>query len=72
MAEETTKHYSNGDITVQWEPHKCIHSTKCWKGLIEVFNPREKPWVKMDGASTEEIAHQVSQCPSGALSLKDH
>jgi hypothetical protein len=36
--------------------------------LIEVFNPRERPWVKMDGATTERIIEQVRKCPSGALS----
>jgi len=33
-----------------------------------VFNPNEKPWIKMDGASTERIIEQVKKCPSGALS----
>ena len=33
-----------------------------------MFNPKEKPWVKMDGASTSTIIEQVRKCPSGALS----
>ncbi len=36
--------------------------------MIEVFNPKERPWIKMDGATTEKIIEQVRQCPSGALS----
>lgn len=63
-----THKYSNGELTVVWKPNVCIHSTLCWKGLIEVFNPREKPWVKIDGAATERIIEQVRQCPSGPLS----
>jgi uncharacterized Fe-S cluster protein YjdI len=62
------KHYTNGEITVNWLPEKCIHSTKCWRGLAEVFNPRAKPWINMDGAATDKIAAQVDTCPSGALS----
>jgi uncharacterized Fe-S cluster protein YjdI len=63
-----THKYSNGEVTVVWKPDVCIHSTLCWKGLTEVFNPREKPWVKINGATTERIIEQVRQCPSGALS----
>ena len=67
MGKETFK-YTNNEVTVVWKPNTCIHSTLCWKGLIEVFNPKEKPWIKMDGATTEKIIEQVRKCPSGALS----
>lgn len=63
-----TKKYANGEVTVVWKPGLCIHSKKCWTGLPSVFDPREKPWVKMDGATTEAIIAQVDKCPSGALS----
>jgi len=63
-----TKEYTNGDITVVWKPDVCIHSTLCWKGLIEVFNPKKRPWVNMEGADTQTIIAQVEKCPSGALS----
>jgi uncharacterized Fe-S cluster protein YjdI len=62
-----THHYSNEEITVVWKPAVCIHSTLCWKGLLQVFDPRSKPWIRMEGASTERIIAQVKQCPSGAL-----
>ncbi|MCD6068231.1 MAG: hypothetical protein K0S33_3057 [Bacteroidetes bacterium] len=68
---ELTKKYSNGEVTIVWKPHVCIHSTLCWKGsngLLSVFNPAEKPWIKPEGASTERIVEQVKKCPSGALS----
>ena len=67
MSKETFK-YSNNEVTVVWKPNICIHSTLCWKGLIKVFNPKEKPWIKMNGATTEKIIEQVKKCPSGALS----
>lgn len=67
MPKETLK-YTNNEVTIVWKPKTCIHSTICWKGLIEVFNPRERPWIKMKGADTQRIIEQVRQCPSGALS----
>lgn len=68
---DLTKKYTNGEVTIVWQPALCIHSTICWKGatgLAEVFNPRERPWIKPEGSTTEKIVAQVEKCPSGALS----
>lgn len=65
------KNYTNGEVTIVWQPKMCIHSAKCWRGensLPEVFNPAEKPWIKPEGASTDKIIQQVNNCPSGAIS----
>lgn len=62
------KKYANDDITVVWKPDACIHSTLCWRGLLQVFNPRQRPWIDMQGADTDAIIAQVEKCPSGALS----
>lgn len=67
-APDITKTYTNGEITVVWKPGVCIHSKVCWTQLIAVFNPRERPWIKMDGADTQRISEQVDRCPSKALS----
>lgn len=64
------KEYTNGRITVQFELDKCIHSENCWRGLSAVFDPKQRPWVNMDGAGDDEIIKQVNKCPSGALSIK--
>lgn len=63
-----TKEYSNGEVTVVWEAEKCIHSAICTKGLPQVFQPKERPWVKIDAATTSALVSQVKACPSGALS----
>ncbi|WP_323788340.1 (4Fe-4S)-binding protein [Psychroserpens sp.] len=63
-----TKEYSNGEVTIVWKPDACIHSAICVKGLGDVFQPKEKPWIKIDAASTEALVKQVKACPSGALS----
>ena len=63
-----TKHYTNNEITVVWKPDVCSHSRICWTGLIEVFNPKKRPWIDINSADTQKIIDQVSKCPSGALS----
>ncbi|MAM27779.1 MAG: hypothetical protein CMC13_02055 [Flavobacteriaceae bacterium] len=65
---EKTKEYSNGEVTVLWKPGLCIHSAKCVHGLPSVFKPKEKPWVQVENAVTEEIIGTIKACPSGALS----
>ena len=62
------KEYTNGEITVVWQNRKCIHSTNCFKGLSQVFNPKNRPWVQVDAASSDEIMKTIDRCPSGALS----
>lgn len=63
-----TKHYSNGEVTVVWQPHMCIHSAICFKGLPHVFDPRKRPWVTPEHEKGEAIMVQIDKCPSGALS----
>jgi len=62
------KEYSNGEITVVWQPKMCIHSAVCFRGLKSVFDPLKRPWVNIQGANTEQIVAQIEKCPSGALS----
>ncbi|MEP6645773.1 MAG: (4Fe-4S)-binding protein [Saprospiraceae bacterium] len=64
------KEYTNGEITVIWQPGLCIHSAICFHSLPEVFKPRDRPWIQMDQSDTKSITDTVNACPSGALSLK--
>lgn len=66
------KEYSNGEVTVVWQSGKCIHSGNCVRNNPEVFQPREKPWIKIEGSSTEKIIDTVKKCPSGALSYYEN
>lgn len=68
---EITKKYSRDGVTVVWKPAMCIHSTICFDGLPQVFDPRKRPWVNMDGAEVRKIVEQVKACPSAALSIAE-
>ena len=63
------KEYTNGEVTVVWQSGKCIHSGNCVKNNPDVFQPKEKPWIKIDGSSTDKIIETVKKCPSGALTF---
>lgn len=68
--ENIIKEYTNGDITVVWQPGKCIHSGICARSLPAVFQPQERPWIKIGQAASDEIRATVAKCPSGALSIR--
>lgn len=70
MTENSDREYKNNDITVYWQPSKCIHATTCYKELIEVFNPRKRPWVNLEGATTERTIEIINKCPTDALTYK--
>ena len=59
--------YANDEVTVEWRPELCQHSTRCFTQLPQVFNPREKKWVNPSGAPAQQVDEQVQRCPSGAL-----
>ena len=59
--------YSNHDITVTYNPCKCINAERCAKELSNVFKQSVIPWIDLDGASSKKIMKQVKKCPSGAL-----
>jgi len=65
---DITKEYTNGEVTIVWKPKVCIHSEICYKGLPEVFDPNERPWIDAEGADTATIKNRIDKCPSGALS----
>jgi uncharacterized Fe-S cluster protein YjdI len=61
--------YESDELTVTFDPTVCTHSGRCVRGLAAVFDVKRKPWVKLDGASADEVVAQVGRCPSGALQV---
>ncbi|NOY96826.1 MAG: (4Fe-4S)-binding protein [Chlorobi bacterium] len=68
MEKEIRKEYTNGELTIVWQPNKCTHAAVCVQTLPKVYNPAAKPWITIGNATTEELKAQINKCPSGALS----
>lgn len=68
---ETIKKYQKDNLTIMWEPKKCIHSGVCVRTLPKVYDPKGTPWINTDNASVEALKRQIDACPSGALSYKE-
>lgn len=64
------KEYTNGEMTIIWQPALCIHSGICFKTLPKVYHPKDRPWITMENGKTEEMIAQIKSCPSGALSYR--
>jgi CDGSH-type Zn-finger protein/uncharacterized Fe-S cluster protein YjdI len=65
--EEDVHKYSGEEIEVSYDVNRCIHVRECVRGLPEVFDPDERPWIDPDDAPAEAVASVVTQCPTGAL-----
>ncbi len=72
MSDEMVKTYTNGEITIVWKPGMCSHSGMCVRTLPQVYNPKAKPWITIENATTEELKAQLAKCPSGALSYYEN
>lgn len=68
MTKKPVTNFTNGEVTIVWQPELCKHSGNCVRGLPSVFSPKEQPWIKPYAAKSSALIAQVGQCPSGALS----
>ena len=66
------KEYTNGEISVFWKRELCIHSANCLVGSPMVFNLRKRPWVDMNGGTSDEIIKTIDTCPTRALTYLIH
>lgn len=62
--------YCNGILSIIWQPELCKHAGICVKTLPAVYHPKERPWIRIENATTEELVAQIDKCPSGALSYR--
>lgn len=65
-----TKTYATDGLNIIWKPDLCQHAGVCVRTLPDVYRPKEKPWIRPENASVEELMAQIGRCPSGALSYE--
>ena len=64
------KEYKGSHIVVTWEPAYCIHTENCLRTAPEVFDRKQRPWIRVEAADAERIVQTVLKCPSGALHFR--
>ena len=47
-----THEYTNGEVTILWKPSLCAHAGVCVKMLPKVYNPKNRPWIVPENATS--------------------
>ncbi|MEL6202664.1 MAG: CDGSH iron-sulfur domain-containing protein [Pseudomonadota bacterium] len=55
------------DVTISYTPVLCTHAAECQARALDVFNPKQKPWIQPENGSLSAIMDVMAACPSGAL-----
>ena len=67
MASRRLQTYSTEQVTVTFDPTRCIHAAECVRAQPEVFDPSRRRWIRPELSSPDAIADAVHRCPTGAL-----
>jgi CDGSH-type Zn-finger protein/uncharacterized Fe-S cluster protein YjdI len=59
--------YTRPEISVTYQPRRCLHVAECLRRAPGVFNTWEQPWVQVANGTVQEIVDAVEHCPTGAL-----
>ena len=59
--------YAAPDVTVTFDPAKCIHAAECIRALPDVFDSTRARWIRPERATAAEVVDAVMRCPTGAL-----
>ena len=68
--ESRPRDYAAPDIVVTYDVARCIHAGECTRGLPQVFDTAQRPWIQPGHATPDELAALIQRCPSGALRFR--
>jgi uncharacterized Fe-S cluster protein YjdI/CDGSH-type Zn-finger protein len=71
-SESPVSAYRADGVTVFFDVQRCAHFAECVRGLPEVFDVNQRPWIQPSGAPAELVAEVVRRCPTGALHYELH
>lgn len=54
--------YTNGELTIIWQPELCQHAGICVKTLPGVYKPKERPWI-------QKRDNRGINCPNQSMSV---
>ena len=62
---------STDEMTLHFDPKRCIHSRQCVLNAPQVFLANvEGPWLHPENDSVEHLVHVAMSCPSGAITYQ--
>ena len=64
------KEYRLEWVVVSFDSKHCSHARYCVRGLPEMFDPSERPWIRPEQAQPDRVAEVVICCPTGALQFE--
>lgn len=59
--------YETDEVTVTFDPNRCIHAAVCVRGLPDVYDPARRRWIRPELAPAAQVAEVAMRCPTGAL-----
>lgn len=65
------KEYTNGEVTIIWQPGLCQHAGICTKTLPNVYHPKEKPWITAEKCNDGRIDRSNQEMPVGSIKLQN-
>lgn len=65
------KSYQGKDITVSFDPRKCIHARKCAQAAPHIYNVKaDGDWIQPNNGTAQDSINVANACPSGAITAR--
>jgi CDGSH-type Zn-finger protein/uncharacterized Fe-S cluster protein YjdI len=59
--------YKGKAVIVSFSVDRCTHVAECLRGAPQVFDTKQRPWIRPDADPPDKVAEVIMRCPTGAL-----